>query len=309
MGDNGYALLTFDRTASASNPTPLVYCVVVNWNGCTDTLACLASLRKQDYRALRVVVVDNGSSDDSVARIRAEFPDVTVIETGKNLGFPCGSNVGMRHALQEGAEYVWQLNNDTFAPADSCSKLVARALQVPDAGIIGSVLYFMHDPSQVQAWGGGNLNLWTGRATHFLAPATLGPTSYLTFASALIPREVLLKVGLLFEGFFMYWDDPDLALRVTTAGYRLAVAEDTAILHKEGGSTERRSPVIDRYATASALHFLRRHSPVPWLSMAVLLTTKLASRLLRCEWQNTRAVLLAVGDYRIQRRQVYRETV
>jgi len=283
--------------------------VVVNWNGCADTLACLAALREQDYPALHVVVVDNGSSDDSVARIQTAFPDVTVIETGRNLGFPSGSNVGMRRALQEGAEYVWQLNNDTFAPADTCSKLVARAQQVPEAGIVGSVLYFMHDPSKVQAWGGGNLNLWTARATHFLAPAALGPTSYLTFASALIPREVLLKVGLLFEGFFMYWDDPDLALRVTAAGYRLAVAEDTAILHKEGGSTVRRSPVIDRYATASALHFLRRHSPVPVLSMAILLTTKLTSRMLRGEWQNARAVLLAVGDYRIQRRQVYHETV
>lgn len=300
-------MLTSHFTAGTEDSAPLVYCVVVNWNGCSDTLACLASLREQDYPALRVVVVDNGSSDDSVARIQAEFPDVTVIETGRNLGFPSGSNVGMRRALREGAAYVWQLNNDTFAPADSCSKLVARALQVPDAGIIGSVLYFMQDPSRVQAWGGGNLNLWTGRATHFFAPAALGPTSYLTFASALMPREVLLKVGLLFEGFFMYWDDPDLALRVTAAGYRLAVAEDTAILHKEGGSAARRSPVIDRYATASALHFLRRHSPVPVLSMAILLTTKLTSRLLRGEGDNVRAVLLAVGDYRIQRRQAYRD--
>ena len=300
---------TSDRTASVSTPAPLVYCVVVNWNGCADTLACLTKLRAQDYTALRVVVVDNGSSDDSVARIHAEFSDVTVIEAGSNLGFASGTNAGIRHALEDGAEYVWLLNNDTLAPADTCSKLVARAAQVPRVGIVGSVLYYMDDPARVQAWGGGNLTPWLGRSTHFYAPATLGPSSYLTFASVLIPREVLLKVGLLYEGYFMYWDDADLSLRVTSAGYHLTVAEDTAILHKEGGSAVRHSPVIDRYAVAAGLHFLRRHSPIPLFSMAVLLTTKLSSRLLRGQWSNAKAVLLAIGDYRVQRRKVYRETV
>ena len=296
-------------SSSPPQGLPLVYCVLLNWNGSADTLLCLQSLELQDYPALRVVVVDNGSTDNSVAAIRAAFPGVDVMAAGANLGFARGNNLGIRHALAGGAAFVWLLNNDTFAPPDTCSKLVAKARATANAGIIGSVLYFMRDPSRVQAWGGGNLIVWMARSTHFLRPTPLGPASYLTFASVLIPRAVLETVGILYEGSFMYWDDADLSLRITQAGYRLAVAEDTAILHKEGGSSARRSPLIDRYAVASGLHFLRRHSPVPLLSMVLFLAIKFASRALRGRFENARAVLLGVADYRHQRHIPYADTL
>jgi GT2 family glycosyltransferase len=279
----------------------------VNWNGRADTMACLESLMLQQYASLWAIVVDNGSDDGSVAAIRAAFPQVTVLETGKNLGFTAGSNAGIERAVQDGADFVWLLNNDTVVPPDTCGKLVAKAMQEPKAGLIGSVLYYMHDPGKVQAWGGGELTVWMGRSRHFTRPEPLGPTSYLTFASVLIPREVLLRVGILYEGSFMYWDDSDFALRVTTAGYGLAVAEDTAILHKEGGSAERRSPVVDRYSTAAGLHFLRRHAAAPWFSMPLFAGLKLVNRVLRMEGANVRGVWLGVRDYLGQRGMAFRE--
>jgi GT2 family glycosyltransferase len=300
---------SFDLSDTTPNLLPLVCCVVVNWNGWPDTLECLASLAAQDYPALRVLVVENGSTNDSAARIRAAYPDIPLLETGANLGFPSGCNAGIRRAVEDSADLIWLLNNDTVAPPDTCSKLVAHALALPHAGIVGSVLYYMHDPSQVQAWGGGAVSPWLGRTSHFHAPAPLGPRSYLTFASALIPREVFLRVGVLYEGFFMYWDDADLALRVTRAGYTLTVAQDTAILHKEGGSSAPRSPIIDRYSTAAGLHFLRRHSPAPPLSMAIFIAIRLASRALRGAWKNLHAVLLACHDYRTQRHKTYSDTL
>jgi GT2 family glycosyltransferase len=288
---------------------PRVFCVIVNWNGRADTMACLETLMQQEYPRLHVVVVDNGSSDDSVERIRSGFPQVEVIETGRNLGFASGTNVGVRRALQQDAQFVWLLNNDTLAPPDTCSKLVARARQEPDAGAVGSVLYYMHDPARVQAWGGGNLKVWMGRTTHFLKPAKLGRHSYLTFASVLLRREALLRVGVLYEGFFMYWDDADFALRLTRAGYRLAVAEDTCVLHKEGGSAERRSALIDRFYVTAGMRFLKRHAAAPLLSMGLFLTLKLAKRLASGEWKNAQAVFLAIGDYWSQRRQTYTDRV
>jgi GT2 family glycosyltransferase len=274
-------------------PAPLVYCVLVNWNGLADTTACLHSLTQQDYPSLHILVVDNGSADDSVANLRAAFPRIELLENGANVGFARGTNAGIRHAVAAGAEFIWLLNNDTVAPPDTCSKLVARALANPHAAIIGSVLYYMHDPAKVQAWGGGHINTLLGRTSHATEPFTLGSKTYLTFASVLIPRPVFEQVGVLYEGFFMYFDDTQ------------AVAEDTAILHKEGGSAERRSPIIDRYAVAAGLHFLRRHSPVPPLSMAIFVTTKFTSRILRGEWKNARAVLRAIADYRQQRHTTY----
>jgi GT2 family glycosyltransferase len=309
VGDNSGALSISDPSNLIHDSLPNVHCVLVNWNGWKDTVFCVTSLMQQDYAALRIVVVDNGSTDDSLVRIRAAFPQLCVIEAGANLGFSAGSNLGIRRAIEDGADFVWLLNNDTIVPPDTCSKLVASAIREPRAGLIGSVLYYLHDPKKVQAWGGGDLTVWLGRSSHYLAPAKLSPTSYLTFASALIPSEVIRKVGILYEGFFMYWDDADYALRVTAAGYSLSVAEDTAILHKEGGSAEQRSPVIDRYSTAAGLHFLRRHSPVPLLSMVIFVSVKLARRVLRLHWKNAHAVLLAIGDYRKQRTRCYSETL
>lgn len=286
-----------------------MYCVIVNWNGWSDTQACLQSLAQQDYPALTVVVVDNGSTDDSCARIRAAFPDVVLIEAGANLGFACGSNVGIRHAVAAGAEFVWLLNNDTVAPADTCSKLIAKAKASPAAGIIGSVLYYMHQPDQVQAWGGGEMTVWLGRSTHHVAPFPLGPRSYLTFASVLIPCSVFRRIGVLYEGYFMYFDDSDFALRVTRAGYQLAVAEDTAVLHRVGGSAGYRSRLTDRFAATAGLHFLRRHSPVPLLSMVLFVAAKLGMRILHGYWKNAQAVWAAVGDYRRQRHTTYTDAL
>ena len=281
---------------------PVVFCVLVNWNGWADTLACIASLLAQDYSALHVVIVDNGSTDGSAERIREAYPQVAVLETGANLGFARGTNHGTRYALQQGADFVWMLNNDTIVPSDTCSKLVSKAQQHPEAGMVGSVLYTMTAPRAVQAWGGGELSVWLGRSRHFMSPEEFGPTGYLTFASVLIPREVLYRVGVLYEGMFLYWEDGDYGIRVNKAGYKLIVAEDTAILHKEGASSgKKHSPRTDRYATASCLHFLRRHSPFPPLSMALFVAMKFLGRVLRGQPENAKAVWLGVMDYRRQR--------
>src|SRR5258706_13117839 len=94
---------------------PNVYVVIVNWNGKKDTETCLSSLQKIDKRIadFHMVVVDNGSSDDSIESIQKKFPHVTVLPTGENLGFTGGNNVGIEYALQKNADFIWLLNNDT----------------------------------------------------------------------------------------------------------------------------------------------------------------------------------------------------
>jgi GT2 family glycosyltransferase len=287
---------------------PSVCCVVVNWNGWQDTLECLAALKRQDYGPLRVIVVDNGSTNGSVQRIREAYPLesnrwLTLMETGANLGYPTACNAGTRAAYASGADYLWLLNNDTIAPADTLTKLVRAAEANPRAGAIGAVLDYMHDPAKVQAWGGGSLNLWTGFVRHYRAPATFRRNSFLTGASLLLPRNICQQVGIFYEGFFMYCDDSDFCLRLHRAGFPLVVAPDTAILHKEGGSSPKRSPLIDQFATTSTLQLLQRHAPVPTVSMAIYLLLRLGNRAVRGRWSNLAAVLRGVRDYRRQRGQ------
>ena len=293
------APLPHPETSAATHTAaqPLVCCVLVNWNGWQDTIDCLGSLALQSYPNLNVIVVDNGSTNDSARRIREAHPWATVVETGSNLGFSAGCNAGTRLGLQHGADFIWLLNNDTVAPPGTLQKLLDTAGANPRAGAIGAVLYYMHDPARVQAWGGGRINLWTGFVSHFTQSGILRGNAYLTGACILIPRRVCEEVGLLYEGFFMYCDDVDLGLRLRQAGYAIAVAEDTAVLHKEGASSPKRSPLIDRFATTSAMRLLKRHARVPAISIAMYLLLRFANRVCRAEWKNLAGVWQGITAY------------
>ena len=284
-----------DRCDAEALPT--VVCVVLNWNGWRDTIPCLESLYAQDYAGLQVVVVENASSDDSVERIRGAFPEVELVQTGVNRGFAAGCNVGIRVALERAAEFVWLLNNDTVAPPDTLTKLLAAGLG-ERTGMVGTVLRYAHNPAEVQAWGGGSIARWSGYGTHFHAPEEMGADSFLTFASVLLRRELLEEVGLLDEGFFMYFEDSDLCFRARKAGWGLAVAGDTAVLHKEGGSSgARKNARVDRIVTGSGLRFLGRYGRPRRLAQGLFVLSRLGKRVVRGDAAGMRAVMLGVRDW------------
>jgi GT2 family glycosyltransferase len=282
----------------------MVICVVVNWNGWSDTIACLRTLVKQTV-PLEVVVVDNGSTNDSVSRIKAfqvEAADhpvpITLIEHAENIGFPSGANIGIRAALQRGADFVWLLNNDTECPPDTLDKLLRVAHQRGDVGIVGTVLYYHHDPAQVQAWSGGRVSRWLGTSVHYLTATPQLPGSYTTFASALIRAEVLREIGILYEGFFMYYDDSDLCLRMERTRWKIDVARDTAVLHKESASTDGpRNPFMEKTIAVSGMRFLRMHSPLFAASLPLFLGIKLLNRARRGEWAACRAVFQGFQEF------------
>lgn len=123
-----------DRPASDQSS---VYVVILNWNGWRDTLECVRSLRRVEYRNWHAVIVDNGSTDDSVHRLREACPEVPILETCKNLGFAAGNNVGIYFALENRADYVFVLNNDTTVFPDTISEFVAFAEGDPAAALMG----------------------------------------------------------------------------------------------------------------------------------------------------------------------------
>ena len=251
--------------------------VVLNWNGWQDTLACVASLQALTYGNFEILVVDNGSTDDSVAEIQSAFPDVTLLLSGANLGFGGGCNVGIRHALAQGADYVWLINSDATVDPVALTALVQVADNDPALGSVGSVLYEADQPGQVQLWGGGRVNLWLGRSNHCVVP---GPISFISGASLLLRRAALEQVGLFDEGlFFMYWEDTDLGFRLADAGWRLAVAEDSKVWHKQSASLGLGNPLLDEYATRSCVRFLRRHALVPAVSVALVLVRMVVKRI------------------------------
>src|SRR4030067_3270221 len=111
--------------------SPMISIIILNWNGLSDTLECLESVKKIDYPSFEIIVVDNGSTDGSATTISRLHPGVVIIETGKNLGFAEGNNVGIRYALNNGSEYIFMLNNDTIVDPQIVKSFLEAASLYP----------------------------------------------------------------------------------------------------------------------------------------------------------------------------------
>lgn len=280
---------------------PRVVCIILNWNGWVDTLACLDAMQNCIYEQVSIVVVDNASTDGSVAKIRAAYPDITLIESEMNLGCPGGNNLGLRYALSVGADYVWLLNNDTEPFLDALSTLVAKAQTDMSIGAVSSICFYADAPHQVQAWGGAKVNLWTGFAKNSTIERSDDWFDSLYGASYLLRTKALRDVGLIDEGFFLYWDEAELSLRLRKRGWKLAAASNSHVLHKVNASTKGNGGVRDRHFTASGLRILKLHSPVPLLSMFIFIAVRFVSRLLRLRFSRLRSVCAGIADYFAQR--------
>lgn len=286
-------------------PFPKVCIVILNWNGWKDTLVCLDSLAGLDYSAFEIVVVDNGSTDESVERL-SDRTDITLLKSGENLGFAGGCNVGVRYALQREFAYVWLLNNDTRVDSGALSALVDCAEANTQIGAVGSVLRDF-STNEIQAWGGGKVNFFTGRIKHFHHPVSRDSIDFLIGASLLIRRDVLTQdLTLDDQAFFLYWEDTDLGVRIRKAGWLLAVASASIVWHKESASTSLFSPFKHRFMGVSLVRFFRRHSAFsPW-SISVALGVRVAKRISQGQWHCVKALLLGAMEELLDRPSTFR---
>lgn len=258
-----------------------VAAVIVNWNGKKDTIACLASLknvRRQNVK-LTVVVVDNGSTNDSVAVITKAHPWVTVVETGKNLGFTGGNNIGVKKALAKGADLVWILNNDTIVDTEVLS--FVDAFEDRTIGIVGSKIYFApgheyhHDRYKDSErgrvfWYAGGLIDWKNMyASHRGVDEVdsgqydaIVDTPFVTGCSLVVAREIIEKIGYLDDKYFLYFEDLDFCLRAKKAGWRLVYYPKSVVWHVNAGSTGGAgNPLHEYYLTRNRLLVGMRYAP------------------------------------------------
>lgn len=233
---------------------PRVCAVVVNWNGLDDTRVCLESLRRSEERAA-VVVVDNGSTDGSADAIAAEYRDVELLRSARNLGFAGGNNLGIRSALERGYEHILLLNNDAAVEPATIGALLAAARD--RVGIVGAAL---DEPDGVTI-GGGRIDRWTFTSAPVRDPRET--PDYVSGACMLVRREVFEQVGLFDERYFFYFEDADLCLRARAAGWELAVAPGARVRHRLGATVSRgssgRSARADELQAEAGGVFIARH--------------------------------------------------
>jgi len=220
-------------------PQPLVSTVILNWNGIADTRECLQSLQRIDYANNQIVIVDNGSDGGEAAALRDEFGgEVHLIESETNLGFAGGANLGVRHALADGADYVLLLNNDTTVDPGFLTALVQAAQSRQDAAALCARAYYYAEPDVVYSTG-GSVSLWTATAKQvgrgqrdrgqFEQVAT---RDYADGVCMLIPRQALESIGLLDEDYFSYWEETDWCVRAREKGLRCYYVPGAKIWHK-----------------------------------------------------------------------------
>ncbi len=243
------------------------------------TLDCLISLNKIKINnfELNILVVDNGSTDESVKRIKdstdkdAKF---TIIENKENLGFAEGNNLGIRHALKNGADFVCLLNNDTHVDADFLMELVRAAESDEKIGIVGGKIYFekgfefhkdkysKSDFGKVIWYAGGVIDWKNVYASHKGVDEvdvgqyeTMGDTEYVNGCLMLVKRKVFEKIGLFDKKFFLYFEDVDFSIRAKNAGFRLVYCPKAKIWHLNSGSSGSGSGLHDYFTTRNRMIF------------------------------------------------------
>ena len=240
-----------------------VFIILLNWNNWQETKECLESLEKLDYVNAEVVIVDNGSTNGDIAKIR-EFCLIpkpyalNPIFNAENLGFSGGNNVGIKYALEHGADYVMLLNNDAVAAPDFLTHLMQAAESDARFGILGSRIY-KYGTEEI-AFDGGKVNKWLTKGVH-MNPTGSDPVGldgakevdYITGAAMLVKREVIERVGLMREEYFLYYEDVDWCLRVRKAGYKCVLAPTSKVWHKVSATNREGSSSYIYYHTRNAL--------------------------------------------------------
>jgi GT2 family glycosyltransferase len=233
--------------------------VVLNWNGGDDTLAALASLE-----GIETVCVDNDSTDGSDRRIAERFPHVELVRTGLNLGFAGGNNVGIRRALDRGADWVLLLNNDAVAEPGIADALERAAAARPDAGLLACKV--LHEDGRSVQYAGATFNARLGYSGRVAidGPDELRDVGRADGAAVAVSRPAAERAGLLDESLFLYVEDVEWSLRVRAAGFAVVFVPDARVRHKGSASTGgSRSTTNLYYDTRNTIAVAERHAPLP----------------------------------------------
>ena len=224
---------------------PKVYIIILNWNGLEDTTECLESLKKITYPNYQVLVIDNASDGNDVRILREKFGDYApVLKNRYNYGFQKGSNIGMQLAIDDGADYVLLLNNDTVVKPDFLDKLVEVSESNSQLGILSASIhnYYSHQdldpvcimPMEVDWWRNSAKRLEGGIVT-----GQLIETEYIVPVACLIKKSTIESIGYLCEDFFLTVGDTDYCIRAKRASIGMAVVTNSIVYHKGGSAIDK----------------------------------------------------------------------
>ena len=239
---------------------PNVFLLVLNWNMPDDTIECVRSLQAQDYDNFTIVIIDNASEDNSVSMLKAEFSDIKVIVNKDNLGFAEGNNIGIRYALEEGADYIFILNNDLTLKKDCLRRLVTAGERMPKSGMLAPKVCYYDNPKMINSLG---TSIDWFRLRPYLGSCNqlddgqfdeIRSADILVGCALMVKKSVIEKIGLLDKDFFMLHEDSDWCLRGLRAGYRNMVIPEAMAFHKASKTLRKFSALATYYSIRNFLY-------------------------------------------------------
>jgi GT2 family glycosyltransferase len=275
-----------------------VYAIILSFNRKDDTIECIESLKKLQYPNYEIVVVENGSNDDSAIAIRDRFPEVSLIEIEKNIGYACGFNTGLEYAYKNGASFFLILNNDTIIDSEALKELVKVAESDKQIGFVSGKVYYYDDPLKLQTVGKQTDPLLLVGKHVGLGEYDIGQYDqieeydFVDDVFLLVRREVYERVGGYDENFFIQWEEADWCARVRRAGFKIFYTPKAKIWHK-GNLTmaQGMSPIILFYLTRNQFPFIWRNAnKAQFLKSLLFLFTK--------KYPLTSARLLKQGEFK-----------
>ncbi len=242
----------------------MTFIILINYNGYADTLECVNSIFENENSEYRIIIVDNGSNSNDVEqllKLETTTNKVKVI-VQENLGFSGGNNVGIKYALEHGADYICLLNNDTTVEKNFLSELINVFKLCSNVGAVCPIIYDYYDKDNI-TYMGGYINYKNGRTCIYGMDIDLSgrsmelqKTDFATGCCLLMPHDAIEQVGLLCEDYFLYYEDSDYSLKIREK-YDIYLQPKAKIYHKESVSTGNMSDLKNYYLARNRLFFIK----------------------------------------------------
>lgn len=246
-----------------NNTYPLVSVITVNYNNITVTGELLASLQRNSYPHLEIIVVDNASEEDPQAVLQPEYPQVKWVKSRVNRGFAGGNNLGIKAAT---GDFIFLVNNDTEFTNGLIESLLQIFITYPDAGMASPRFHYFFHPGTLEYAGYHPVSVLTGRNSMIGCGEedrgqynAITPTAYAHGAGMMIKKSVLTEIGPMPEIYFLYYEEFDWCEQFRRQGYRIYYQPAGLLLHKESMTTGKNSPMKTYYLIRNRILFMSRN--------------------------------------------------
>lgn len=249
------------------NINPLVYIIILNFNSIDETINCLKSLSKITYNNYKIVVVDNASCDNSIEKLEA-IKDIKLIKSTKNFGYANGNNLGIRYALDSGADYICVLNNDVEVDKRFLEPLIDYLTEHIDVGGVGPCILDYKHKDIVQALG-GTIDFYRGLALGRCKGKNINEiyesitdVDYLGGACFVCRSEVFDRLGLIPENYFLFYEETEFCVKMKKIGYKLFCIKESKVYHKGSATISKFGGLSYYFLNRNRIIFMRRNANI-----------------------------------------------